>query len=108
LGRGRSRRVVPPDAQQLTAAAFRPLLAVDEQRSYGYHWYVGTLSLPNRTPPRREKWIGAFGNGGQQLFIIPGLDLVVVVTADNYNAPDQWKPPLAMLRDVVLPSLSTD
>ncbi len=47
----------------------------------------------------------AIGNGGQRLFLLPGRDLVVGVTAGNYDNPDGWRPSTAMLRDVLLPAL---
>jgi hypothetical protein len=34
----------------------------------------------------------------------PNLDLIVV-TAGNYSAPEQWLPPIRAVREVVLPSL---
>lgn len=67
---------------------------------YGYQWWLGKQS------PGRRRWIGAFGNGGQRLWLSPGLDLMVVVLAGNYNSPDAWKLPVAIVTEVVLPSLA--
>ncbi len=50
---------------------------------YGYHWWLG------RAPSSGERWIGAFGNGGQRLFVVPGSQMVVVITAGNYNQREQ-------------------
>jgi hypothetical protein len=36
-----------------------------------------------------------------------GWGLVVVIIAGNYDAPDQWRPPLTVLRDVLLPALQS-
>jgi len=33
------------------------------------------------------------------------MDLVVAVTAGNYDTPDQWVPPLRVLREAVLASV---
>ena len=41
------------------------------------------------------------GWGGE----IPELEFVLAVTAGNYAAPDQWMPPIAILREVFLASL---
>ena len=47
----------------------------------------------------------AFGEGGQRLFLMPGLQLVVAITAGSYLADDQWIPPTRVLREVVLESI---
>jgi CubicO group peptidase (beta-lactamase class C family) len=80
--------------------------ARDEFRRYGYFWYVGDFQYGN--PPNRPiaHWIGAFGYGGQRLFVLPELDIVVAITAGNYDDPNQWMPPIRVIREVVLPSLS--
>jgi CubicO group peptidase (beta-lactamase class C family) len=50
---------------------------------YGYQWWLGR-SLVNR---REVQWISAVGWGGQRMYIVPSLDLVVVVTAGLYDNP---------------------
>jgi hypothetical protein len=57
---------------------------------------------------RLESWIGAFGNGGQRLYVVPGLELAVAITAGNYDQPGQGQMPLKLWRDTVLPSLTVD
>ena len=56
-------------------------------------------------PRHLEPWWGAFGEGGQRLFVLPELKLVVAVTAGNYGTDDQWMPPTRVLREVVLASI---
>ena len=82
-----------------------PRVSADEQRRYGYQWYVGDFEFRSQSAVRLEHWVGAFGNGGQRLFVLPDLDLVVAITAGNYGQPDQWRPPIRVMREVVLPSL---
>jgi CubicO group peptidase (beta-lactamase class C family) len=51
---------------------------------YGYHWWLGR-SFVNR---QEIKWISAVGWGGQRMYIVPGLALVVVVMAGLYDNPN--------------------
>lgn len=44
---------------------------------YGYQWWLGRSLLNGHD----LSWIAGFGAGGQRLFIVPALDLVVVVNA---------------------------
>lgn len=88
----------------------QPRVNADEVRRYGYHWYSGYFSIAPRAEaprkqPRLELWWGAFGNGGQRLFVLPDLDLTIAITAGNYSAPDQWIAPIRVVREVILPSL---
>lgn len=50
---------------------------------YGYQWWLGR-SLAER---REITWAAAFGYGGQRLYVVPELDLVVVVLAGLYDTP---------------------
>jgi CubicO group peptidase (beta-lactamase class C family) len=86
-------------------ASFAAHISADELRRYGYFWYCGDFQYGN--PPNRPiaHWIGAFGYGGQRLFVMPSLDLVVAITAGNYADERQWIPPIRVIREVVLPSI---
>lgn len=92
------------------ARSTTPYVAVDEERRYGYHWYLNHFAFAVTSGPRwsrnrlEQAW-GAYGNGGQRLWVLPGLDLVVAVLAGNYDDPEQWLPPMRVLREVVLASL---
>jgi CubicO group peptidase (beta-lactamase class C family) len=92
-GRWGGRQVVPEDWLE---ESLKPRATVEDGLDYGYQWWLG------RSP---EPWIAGFGNGGQRLSIIPGRDLVVVVMAGNYNAPDSWKLPTAVVNEVLVPAL---
>jgi len=48
---------------------------------YGYQWWLGTSPFG---AGRTVDWIAAFGGGGQRIFIVPTLDLVVVTNAGLY------------------------
>jgi hypothetical protein len=47
----------------------------------------------------------AQGEGGQRLFIIPALQLVIAMTCGNYGKQDQGLPPTRVLREMVLASV---
>ena len=48
---------------------------------YGYQWWLGRSLLNGH----EFTWTAGYGSGGQRLFIVPGLDLVVVVNAFNFR-----------------------
>ena len=56
-----------------------------------------------RAGRQRARWIGAAGNGGQRLVVFPDLELVVVITAGNYN--QRGRAPDDLFNEVVLPSI---
>jgi len=95
-GRWEGQQVVPED---WLARSFETQAVVDEQIDYGYQWWLG------KPPPEGPRWVGAFGNGGQRLQIMPRGNMLMVVTAGNYNQPDAWKVPVGVLLDAVLPSI---
>lgn len=53
----------------------------DLYKGYGYQWWTGATNTISGT----RSYYFASGNGGQRLFIVPSLDLVVVVTSSAYN-----------------------
>lgn len=74
-GRWQGRQLVP-------AAWVRTALApCAGSGNYGYQWWSGTVWVGGR----QVAWSGAMGNGGQRLFLVPSLDLVVVATAGEYS-----------------------
>ena len=76
-------------------ASLRPHARIDENFDYGYQWWIA----------RRWSWVAGFGNGGQRVTVFPRLDMVIVVTAGNYNRREAWRVPVAVLVDAVLPVL---
>lgn len=78
-------------------ASFQPRVPTGSgELRYGYQWWRGAFTLG----PRRVGWVAAMGNGGQRMFLLPELDLVVVVTAGNYNQPDSWRAPMQVFGSV--------
>lgn len=68
---------------------------------YGYQWWMGrTLS-----DGKEIKWVSAMGMGGQRIFIIPDLDLVVMTTSGLYASPRQGHAALDVLFSFVVPAV---
>ncbi|HEV2510360.1 serine hydrolase [Bosea sp. (in: a-proteobacteria)] len=104
-GQVNGRSVVPAE---WLARCVTPFVSADELRRYGYQWFV--LDIAFGKPKgwavgRLERMWMAQGEGGQRLFVIPALDLVIAVTAGNYEREDQWMPPTRVLREIVLAQL---
>jgi CubicO group peptidase (beta-lactamase class C family) len=99
------RTVVPAD---WVRRSITPIVSADEVRRYGYQWFVLDIAFGKpkgwAVGGLERMWM-AQGEGGQRLFIIPALKLVVAITAGNYLKPDQWIPPTRVLREVVLASI---
>ena len=88
-GTAGGRQVVP--AQWLERCVAQ-VASVDEVRRYGYQWYSGDVAFGKPkgwAAGRLERWWGGYGEGGQRLWILPELKLVVAVTAGNYGAEDR-------------------
>jgi CubicO group peptidase (beta-lactamase class C family) len=63
---------------------------------YGYQWYVF------RTPDRQHPAYGAFGYGGQLIYVVPDLKLVIAKTQTR----DQRMGDAKFIRNIVMPALS--
>jgi CubicO group peptidase (beta-lactamase class C family) len=79
-GQWQGRQIVPSD---WVTASLRPHIATGDGLHYGYQWWTGTVDREGK----KLAWSAAFGNGGQRLFVVPDLDLTVVITAGAYNDP---------------------
>jgi CubicO group peptidase (beta-lactamase class C family) len=65
---------------------------------YGYHFWLGRSVVQGR----ELKWVAAVGNGGQRLYVVPALDLVVLVHAGMYKSELQGAVPAAIFNQYVL------
>jgi len=64
---------------------------------YGYLWWHHKYPVDDRTIEAVE----ARGNGGQYIFVVPTLDLVVVITAGNFRT-GRTRQPEEILRRYIL------
>ena len=71
-------------------------------QKYGYFWWHQWVMPSSPNGPRRVDMIVATGNGGQKIFLVPSLDLIVVLTGGNYNTQT---PAMSILSKDLLPAL---
>ena len=68
---------------------------------YGYQWWMGRSLAGDK----EIKWVAAFGWGGQRIFIVPELDLVMMTTAAQYGQPKEGLAAIDILTNIVIPSV---
>jgi len=83
-GTWNGRRIV--DAQFITDA-IAPHSGLNSPGDYGYGWHLSTFVVGGVSYPA----INAGGNGGQLLFVIPKLDMTVMIAEDNYGQYGVWR-----------------
>ena len=67
---------------------------------YGYQWWLGRFTYDGQ---EIETW-STRGFGGQDIFCIPSLNLVVAFTSQNYESNEFL--PMSLLQDYILPSIN--
>ena len=68
---------------------------------YGYQWWLDELPYKSQL---LETWVTS-GYGGQYLFVVPGLELVVAFTGHNYDNSDGISNLYTMLRSHILAAI---
>ena len=79
-GQWKGKQIVPAD---WIVESTRAHLDTGDGLQYGYQWWAGKVDAMGA----KHDWSAGFGNGGQRLFLIPDLDMLVVMTAGDYNKP---------------------
>jgi CubicO group peptidase (beta-lactamase class C family) len=69
----------------------------DPTDGYGYLWWHGTLPWQGQKVPM----FFANGAGGQYIFVVPQLDLVVVFTGENYGNDAGARMPYTLLEEIM-------
>jgi CubicO group peptidase (beta-lactamase class C family) len=68
---------------------------------YGYQWCLGRSLYQGS----ELTWSAGVGLGGQRLYVVPALDLVVMINSGHYRSPLQSIIPAAIFNRVVLPAV---
>ncbi len=92
------RRILPTG---WAAQSIAPRLNGEGLFFYGYQWWLGRSFVDGR----ELRWAAGFGIGGQRLFVVPSLELVVSLSLGQYGGRLQGIVPTAILNKIVLPSV---
>jgi CubicO group peptidase (beta-lactamase class C family) len=103
-GRWNATQVVP---EAWIAASTRPIVTPTYRlggrtSSYGYLWWLYTLTGGQPDASTSDIVIAASGAQGQWLFVVPKFDLVVAINAGITNGPD---PALDLVFNDILPAM---
>lgn len=92
------RQVIPAG---WAAESIKPRINGEGLFFYGYQWWLGR-SFRNGG---ELTWAAGVGLGGQRLYVVPALDLVVMVAAGHYRDGLQGPIPFGIFNRVVLPAV---
>ncbi len=101
-GQWNGRQIVSADwIAQSTTPRFQAIGYFGSTMFYGYQWWMGRSLAGDK----EIKWVAAFGWGGQRIFIVPELDLVMMTTAAQYGQPKEGLAAIDILTNIVIPSV---
>ena len=96
-GRFERRQIVPAAWLE---ASWTAAIQTWDGLGYGHLWYMHEAPAPGYDRPLR--WIGAFGNGGQRLWLAPEAGIACVIYAGDYNLFERWVTPARIWREIVV------
>jgi CubicO group peptidase (beta-lactamase class C family) len=76
----------------------RPKARINDDTEYGYLWWLKSLA--------GQPGYYMAGMGGNRVHVLPGLDLVVVVTAINFRERDAHPLTDTIIRDHIIPAVA--
>ena len=85
-------------SERALANMLKPRMQIGKNFQYGHFWYL-------LGPVEKPILAAAFGNGGQRLSVNAQQSLVTVIFSGNYNQPDDWKLPVTVIEDYIVPEL---
>ena len=101
-GAWNGRQIVSPEwIEQSVRPRFQAIGYFSGLFFYGYQWWMGR----SISGDGEVKWIAAMGSGGQRIFVVPELDLVVMTTSGLYFRPLQGNGALDALTNFIIPAV---
>jgi len=100
-GRFNGKQVVP---EEWVETSMMPHITTSWTAGYGYQWWIARFGSGETS-----MWVpSAVGNGGQRIYIIEPLNMVVVITAGNYNMAEVELSGIEILTKTVFPAAGID
>jgi CubicO group peptidase (beta-lactamase class C family) len=98
-------QIVPAEWVDLSTATHVGYAEGVETFEYGYHWWRFRDDLSVAAALAVNDAYFAWGNGGQFIIVVPHMDLIVVMTGENYTGGDvDSSIQLTFFRDYILPA----
>ncbi len=97
-GKWKNKRIIPAD---LVKESLKLQIEREKPHGYGYQFWLWTDTVM-KTPVTT---VQADGNGNQRIAINKQLDLVIVITAGNYNRKDRFKNSDDLYLDFIYPAV---
>lgn len=94
-GKWEGRRLIPPE--WLDNALSPQTEGYPAYGDYGYQWWTGKID--------GQDFSLAHGHGGQQIYLFPGLDAVIVFTQDSHVS--RWRNPRMLVEKYILKAINT-
>jgi CubicO group peptidase (beta-lactamase class C family) len=95
-GKWNGHQIIPSNwVKESTASKIK----ISSDEGYGYFWWTKTFTVNEKTIDSYYAW----GYGGQYIFVVPSLQLVVAMTASNWIM-DEKKYAFEMMEQFILPA----
>ncbi len=83
-------------------ASTTPKARIDDDTEYGYLWWIKDLESGNRTMPAYFMT----GAGGNRVVVVPGVELVVVITTTNFRVREAHQLSDRLLAEHILAAIA--
>lgn len=97
-GRWNERQIVP---RSWVAQSVRPHVRIDERNEFGYLWWLASAEVRGRTVSTHYMT----GSGGNKVFVVPDLDLVAVITSENFGRANAHELSERLMSEYILGSV---
>jgi CubicO group peptidase (beta-lactamase class C family) len=101
-GQWHGRQIVPAD--WVTASLQARIHTNFDELQYGYHWWTGEI----KSHCGLLAWGAAFGNGGQRIYMLPELDMTIVILAGAYGDVHISRAVHGFFKDIILSMRTRD